>query len=60
MNRNDFITIQKIMEIYAKSLLYNIRIKHQEERIAYLESKSPKAYVQKIKEQMDLEIDSFI
>ena len=41
LNRDDFILVQKIMEIYAKVLLYNTRIKHQEERAAFLENKNP-------------------
>jgi hypothetical protein len=35
--REDFNHVQKVMEVYAKALLYQIRIDHQEQRYQYLE-----------------------
>lgn len=40
------------MEIYAKVLLYDHRIKHQEERLKKLEAQDLKGYVELVYDQI--------
>eukprot|EP00347_Sterkiella_histriomuscorum_P020740 403336654 len=60
LRQEDFQTIQRSMEIYARVLLFEMRIKHQEERQKILESKDLKSYVNLVYAQIQPELQSFI
>lgn len=45
LKQEDFGNIQRAMELYAKVLLYEMRLKHQEERLSILSKNDLKSYV---------------
>ena len=59
LQRVDFNTLQKVMEVYAKCLLYQIRIRHQEQRIPILSRDDMVQYIEKLNEQLDIETQTY-
>jgi len=60
LKKEDFSVIQKTMEIYAKVLLYEVRLKHQQERVKLLESGDVQNYVKLVFQQIEPELNSFM
>ena len=61
LTRSDFNMINKLMEIYAKCMLYDIKIKHQEDRIEILKQTDfLEKYAEKVFEQIQEEIELFM
>lgn len=56
LKREDFNHVQKIMEVYAKCLLYEKRVKHQKERLSLLQNQDFKGYIEKLMYQISDEI----
>lgn len=48
------------MEVYAKVLLYEVRLKHQQERLPLLQSNDIGNYVKLVYQQIEPELKSFI
>ena len=57
--RSDFNQVQKGMEMYAKCVLYETRLAHQEQRIGYLRNEDLAGYVDKHNEQLSTETDLY-
>ncbi|CDW72289.1 UNKNOWN [Stylonychia lemnae] len=60
LKKEDFHSIQMAMELYAKVLLYESRVKGQEERIQFLERNDMVSYTEKVYDQLHPEIHSFM
>lgn len=60
LHRSDFNHLQKVMEVYAKCLLYETRLQHQLERIPYLQKNDIKGYIDKYLQQIEVEIKHFM
>lgn len=59
LNRQDFNHILKVIETYVKALLYDLRNKHQDERVEMLRNKDIENYIKTVVTQLDIEAEYF-
>lgn len=59
LNRDDFNHILRVIETYVKTLLFEVRDKHQFERIDYLTNEVWEDYIKKLMSQLDVEAEYY-